>query len=354
MTTNLFENKQFFINTVSSIWNRYPFIISCSDEEQCNNLVLQLIDFIPAYRQLVGCGNVPRNIEFSQRKPRILDSSELKLLCDSLSLSFEEEQEGSRPIQLVYFDATEDTFSELLGKQTHGWFATTHLSFAEIGSLLEIYDLESVDDCTILFLKPNDNIGIEQVLFDKSERRSLEVASFIYQLKMSEVNLIGNAILKEIENGKNMTAVEIKELFDIDDLTLDRVISLLNIESKINVKSYITFTPKMVQFQLKQCLGLNGVILAGAMEDERLIGLAKERNINFSVTNLFNTIGKEFYDTIAEYNFGENTQLIIEIKDGKKILFVLNHKYVYTFLIDTTKNINILTDEILKFVNSVP
>jgi len=347
MAINLFESKRFFINTVSSIWQRFPFIISCQNDTGCNNLILQLTEFIPAYRQFIVCGNVPRSIEFSHRKPRILDSSELTILRESLFASFDEERPGTRPLQLVYFNATPEIFSTLLNKLKCGWFATTNLSYSEIGPLIEIFDIETVDDCSIIFLKPTDDVAIEEQLFDKSERRSLEVASFIYQLKMSEINLVGNAILKEIENGKDMTQVEIKELFNIDDLTLQRVIYLLNAETQMDVRPYIIFTPKTIQNLLKKFLSLNGVILVGALQDQRIIGLAKARNINFSVSHLFHALAKTLQEVKEQFNFGKHCQLIIELKDNQKILLVANEECQYAFLIDTNKNINILTEEIM-------
>jgi len=346
MGINLFDNKRFFINTISSLWQRIPFIISCADTARRNDLLLKLADFIPEYRQIIVSGNVSRAFEFSQKKPRKLDSTDLATLRESLSSSFEEERAGSRPIQLIYFDASEDSFTNVLANLPHGWFATTALGYEDLLPLIEIVDLESIDDCTIIFIKPNENTEMEEQLFDKSAQRSLEIASFIFQLKMSEINLIGNAILKEIENGKNMTQVEIKELFDIDELTLQRVLYLLQVESKMDVQPYVIFTPREVQAQLQRFVGLNGIVLAGALQNDRLIGLVKDKNIQFSVSNLFHSIVSYFNQVRAQYNFGTNCQLIVELKDTKKVLFLTNHAYNYAFLIDTSKNINILTEEI--------
>lgn len=347
MGINLFENRRFFINTISCLWQRLPFIISCEDANQRNDLLLKLADFIPEYRQIIVSGNVPRAFEFSQRKPRRLDSTDLSTLHDSLSSSFEEERAGSRPIQLIYFDANEESFSDVLSNLDQGWLATTSLGYEELLPVIEIVDLESIDDCTIIFMKGNENTAIEEQLFAKSEQRSLEVASFIFQLKMSEINLIGNAILKEIENGKNMTQVEIKELFNIDELTLQRVMYLLQVESKMDVQPYIVFTPQDVQAQLKKFLNLHGIVLSGAIQEDKLIGLSKDKNIQFSVSNLFHSIVGYFNQVRKQHNFGAGCQLIVELKDTKKVLFLTNHEYIYAFLIDTNKNINILTEEIL-------
>jgi hypothetical protein len=347
MGINLFENRRFSINTISCLWQRIPFIISCEDANKRNDLLLKLADFIPEYRQIIVSGNVPRTFEFSQKKPRKLDSTDLATLHDSLSSSFEEERAGSRPIQLIYFDATEDSFSDVLSNLEQGWLATTALGYEDLLPVIEIVDLESIDDCTIIFMRPNENTEIEEQLFDKSEQRSLEVASFIFQLKMSEINLIGSAILKEIENGKNMTQVEIKELFNIDELTLQRVMYLLQVESKMDVQPYIIFTPKAVLAQLQRFVNLNGIVLSGAIQNNRLIGLSKDKNIQFSVSNLFHSIVSYYNQVRAQYAFGGNFQMIIELKDTKKVLFLTNNDYTYAFLIDTNKNINILTEEIV-------
>lgn len=350
MTINLFENRRFFIGAISNLWKRYPFIISYSDLNKVNDLIVNLTDFIPNYRQLMVCGNVPRAIQFSMKKPRILDHSDLNILSDSLTSSFEEERVGTRPLQLIYFDATSEILKKILLPLKHGWFATSQLSYAEIGAIAEIYDFETIGDCTIYFLKPDNNGVIEERLFEKAERRSLEIASFIFQLKMSEIHLIGNAILREVENGKNMTQVEIKEIFDMDDATLKRVLYLLKAESKIDVKPYIIFTPEMVQRQLFQLIKFDGIILAAATQNQKVIGLAKNATVPFSISHLFSAVIASFTEVRKRFNFGENAQFMIELKDGRKILLILATEYEYIFFVDATKNIDFLTGEIIKLI----
>lgn len=352
MIMNIFENRRLAVCTISSIWLRHPFIISCDDAIKRNDMTLQLLDFVPNYRQLVVSGSVPKAIEFSVKKPKVLDGSDLTTLKESLFSSFQEERVGTQPIQLILFNSTIQIFKEILCHIQQGWFATTDLTFTEIGALCEIHDLETIDDCSILFLNTKHDSTIEERLFDKAERRPTEVAPFIFQQKMSEVNLIGHAILQEIEAGKSLTLVEIEELFDIDESTAKRTLALLQSEAKMDVRPYILFTPNDVQKTLEKLVEFNNVLIAGAFEKNRLIGLIKNKEFNFSVSNLFNKLMNAFERAQFIYDFGAQCRFAVELKDGRKFLLLSDHQLTYAFFCDSLANVDVLTDEISSYLQS--
>ncbi len=346
MQKQFLENRNLFIGLVSCIWQRLPFILSCKNMQNSLEIITMLFDYVPDYRQLIVSGRVPKAIEFSKKKPRVLDGSDPTHFFENLYSSFDEERVGMRPIQFIYFDADFKTLTDVLLKLEQGWFATTSLSVEEIESMVQVYDIVSIDSCAIIFLKENQNFAIEEQLLEKVEERTYEIAPYIYQLKMSELNLIGDAILKEIEVGKNMTEAEIKELFDIEDSILQRIIYLLRNEAKMDISSYLMPTPPAVQHQLNQIRTIDGIIVATALQDHKVIGMVKNKNISFSTSVLFPQIVEAFKKTCSEFNFSDNSQFMIELKDSKKILLVKKQKYVYVIFVDTTKNIEILTQEI--------
>lgn len=339
-------SRNLFIGLVSNIWQRMPFIISCNNLQRSLSLIAAFCDYVPDYRQLVVSGKVPKSIEFSKKRPRVLDSSDSSLFYENLLSCFNEERIGTRPIQFIYFDADKKTLTDVLLKLEQGWLATTSVATEEIEKIIQVYDIINVEDCSIIFLKENQHFTIEEQLLEKVEERTYEIAPYIYQLKMSELNLVGNAILKEIEVGKNITEAEIKELFDIEDSALQRIIYLLKTEAKMDIFPYLISTPGEVQNQLNQILKIDGIIVAAALQDHKLIGLIKNKNLQFSASLLFPQIVEAFKTTCQELNFSDNSQLLLELKDSKKILLVKKSKYVYALFVDTTKNIDVLTQEI--------
>ncbi len=351
MQKQLLENRNLFIGLVSCIWQRIPFIISCQNIQKSHSLLPLLCDYIPDYRQLVVSGKVPKSIQFSKKKPRALDSSDSTHFYENIFSCFEEERVGTRPIHFIYFDADKKTLSDVLFKLEQGWFGTTSLSIEEIEGMIQVYDIVNIDGCSIIFLKENLHFAIEEQLLEKVEERTYEIAPYIYQLKMSELNLIGDAILNEIEIGKNMTESEIKELFDIEDSALQRVIYLLKSEAKMDITPYLISVPAEAQHQLNHILKIDGVIVAAVLQDNKLVGLVKNKNVQFSASILFPQIVEAFKSTCNEFNFSDNSQLIIELKDNKKILLVKKLKYVFALFVDTTKNIDILTQEITVMFN---
>ncbi|MBN2092927.1 hypothetical protein JW964_25115 [candidate division KSB1 bacterium] len=346
MQKQILENRNLFIGLVSSIWQRLPFIISCESIQKSLSLIGLFCDYVPDYRQLIVSGKVPKSIEFSKKKPRVLDGSDSAHFFENLCSCFDEERVGMRPIQFIYFDADKKTLIDVLLKLEQGWFATTSLSVEEIEGMIQVYDIINLDSCSIIFLKENQNFAIEEQLLEKVEERTYEIAPYIYQLKMSELNLIGDAILKEIEVGKNMTEAEIKELFDMEDSALQRLIYLLRNEAKMDISPYLISTPPEVQHQLNHIRTIDGIIVATALKDQKVVGMVKNKNVQFSTSILFPQIVETFKSTCDEFNFSDSSQLIIELKDSKKILLVKKQKYVYVLFVDTTKNIDILTQEI--------
>ena len=335
---------------LSCLWLRIPFIIAEEDKETCNSLAFQLLEFVPEYRQLIACGSVPRSVEFSMRKPKILDTKDINFLKESLFSSFEEEKMGARPIQLIHFQSPPEIFTSLLSQLERGWFATTDLGPSDISSIIEVQHTEKIDTNTILFLKPSPDFILEEMLLEKVRSRPAEVARFIFQLKMSEINLIGNAILKEIESGVILSQVEIQELFEIDELTFHRTIDLLLSESKTDVRAYILMTPKNIQNKLDKMIELDGIYLCGAIENEKLVGLSKARALKISPSKLFTALAKIFAEARGNYNFGESATFAIELKCGKKILLVSWDSLIYCFFTDARVNTDLLLDKISHFL----
>lgn len=350
MQKEILENRNLFIGLVSSIWQRLPFIISCHNIQKSLNLLGLICDYVPDYRQLVVSGKVPKSIVFSKKKPRVLDGSDPAHFYENLCSSFDEERVGMRPIQFIYFDADKKMLLDVLLKLEQGWFATTTLTIEEIERIIRVYDIVNIDGCSIIFLKENQNFAIEEQLLEKVEERTYEIAPYIYQLKMSELNLIGDAILKEIEVGKNMTEAEIKELFDMEDSALQRLVYLLRTEAKMDIKPYLVSAPIEVQNQLNHIRKIDGIMVAAALQDNKVISIVKNKNIPFSTSILFPQIVEAFNNACADLKFSDHSQLMIELKDSKKILLVKRIKYIYVLFVDSTKNIDVLTQEITSMI----
>ena len=343
---SIFQDSRIAKYVLSSLWLRMPFIICSEDSEKNHQLAAQILGCTPEYRQLIVCGDVPRSITYSMRKPRILDSSNIELLKQSLFESFEEEAPGIRPIQLVCFECTVEILEAAFSQLDRGWFITTEMSASEVMSRVEVAHSEQIEDLTICFLKKETNFQLEEALLEKSRNRPDEITPFVFQLKMSEINLVGAAILKELESGNSLTQVEIQELFHIDEPTLMRTMQLLKHESNTNVEPYIKMTPDAVKNKLSQIIEISGVFICGAVESGNLIGLATSRELKVSPVNLFPELAGVFTQLLKKYNFGDSPNLAIEYKNGKKILLTANGKYTYGLISDATVNVDLLQDRL--------
>ncbi|MBN1351723.1 hypothetical protein JXJ21_20075 [candidate division KSB1 bacterium] len=348
--TNLLQDFHIAKKLLSCLWLRNPFIISVKDNGHCDRLALQLLEFVPEYRQIIACGGVPKSAEFSTRKPRILNTDSKELLKESLFSSFEEEKLGARPIQLVYFQGDSTIFNSLLLRIQHGWFATTTLPPSDIIPEIKASEVLELGDDTILFLEQTRECLLEDRLLKKARTRPAEIAPFLFQLKMSEIHLIGNAILKEIENGVVLSQVEIQELFEIDEPTFQRIIDLQLCESFTDIKQYILRTPPEIKEKLDSIIEIDSIYMGGVIRDDKLIALSKSRDLKVSSGRLFPALSQLFRETMKQLSFGETCDFTIEFKCGKKILLIAREPLTYCFLTDARLNIDLLLEKISIFL----
>ncbi|MFX0138766.1 MAG: hypothetical protein ACFFDN_34315 [Candidatus Hodarchaeota archaeon] len=347
---------------MNAIWLRKPLIISFNDDNNINKYIDEVLSFIPDYRLLIICGRVPKRVIYQKSNIKILELNDKQLITQSLFSSFEEENLSTPPLQLICFETDEWFFSHILNRLNLGWIATTSLDKDKITNLLQSKTSFSLyqDVMTFFFLNnSSQNNVFEQQLIKTVNDKSEAIVRLYLQKKMSEIRYVGQALIKEIEQGNSISQAEIEEMYNIDTLSFKRTIEVLKSETHMDISKYIDFTPKVISAILNRIIKLNGVLTSICLKQKKIIGIIKKEQFNANDSSLF----LSFYSLLSklekDYHFGKNINLSFQFDTNKQLLFVKTahvsdfEDIVFAFILESNVNIFLFRCEIDNIVKEV-
>lgn len=359
---NLYQNIYLSSKLLNAIWLRKPVIICTKDGEKINNYIDTVLSFIPDYRQWIVFGSVPKRFIYQKSNIKILELRDNQLIAQSLLSSFEEEGISTAPIQLISFETDEELFGQVLNQLDHGWIALTSLDTDKIINLFpsKISLSHHQDFVKIFFLNNlSENDVIDQQLIKTTSTRPESVARLLLQKKMSEIWYIGQALIKEIEQGKTISQTEIEELYHIDTHSFHKSIEVLESETRLAISKYITFTPKVISSILTSINKLNGVFTSMGLSQNRLIGIKKKEPFPVNESQFFLPFYVLLSKLETDYQFGKNINLSFEFTTNKQLLFLKTDRVadfddmVFAFIVESGINIPLLLYEVENILKEI-
>ena len=346
---NLYKNLDLSSKLLNAIWLRKPVIINFNDVNKVNKYIDEMLNFIPDYRQLIICGKVPKRVVYQKNNIKILELKDKQLIAQSLFSSFEEENISTPPLQLICFETDEWFFTHILNRLDRGWIATSSIDKDKITNLLQpkISFSFSQDMMTFFFL--NDSLGnsvFEQRLLKIPNNKPDSIIRLFLQKKMSEIRYVGQALIKEIEEGRTINQTEVEELYNIDSDSFLKSIEVLKSEARSDISKYINFTPIIISSILNRMSKLNGLLTAICLKKQKIIGIIKKESFNFDYLQLFSSFYTLLSKLETDYHFGKNVNLSIQFNTTKQLLFLKTDRIsnfkdiVFAFILES--NINIL------------
>lgn len=344
---DLFKNIDLSSKLLNAIWLRKPIIVSCGDNDKANQHINNLLNFIPDYRLLITCGKIPKSILYQKSRMKILDFDDKQFITQNLFSAFEEENVSTPPLQLICFDADDWIFVDILNKIDKGWIASTSLHKDQITFLLDsrISFFYEYDSATFFFLNNSStNSVFEKGLIKTVNNKPQSIINLVLQKKMSEVRYVGQALIKELEQGNTICQTEIEEIYNIDNASFHQSIAVLKSETRFDISKYTNFTPPAISAILNRIINLNGVSIALCQNDHKILGLVRKDRSNFNDLQLFSSVFVFLSQIEMEYDFGNKITLNFEFDTNTQLLFlkiphILDFKNIgFAFILEPSVN----------------
>jgi len=352
---NLYKNIELSSKLLNAIWLRKPIIISCNYGNKIDKYFDEVLRFIPDYRLLIVCGKAPKRVIYQKTNIKVLELNDKQLTAQSLFSSFEEENISAPPLQLICFETDEWFFKHILNRLDRGWIAITSLDKDKITNSLQskISFFFNQNLMTFFFLNNlSSNDGLDKQLIKTTNNKSEAVVRLLLQKKMSEIRYVGQALIKEIEQGKTISQTEIEELYSIDTASFKRAIEVLESETRLDISKYIDFTPTVISLILNRINKLNGVLTSICLKDKEIIGIIKKEQFNINDSQFF----LSFYSLLSkldkDFHVGKNITLSFEFDTNIQLLFIKTARVsdfediVFVFILESSVNILLFLYEI--------
>ncbi|MFQ6089092.1 MAG: hypothetical protein ACE5K0_09360 [Candidatus Methanofastidiosia archaeon] len=307
--------------------------------------------FIPRYRQLILCGDIPKEARYI-KGVKLVETKEFKSLRDALKESLAEEEMGTPSVQIVYFNAEEGVFKNILRYLDRGWVATTASEKPALEKeSFNIYEEIRFKEGIIYLLDPMlEDISIEERIIEDTRNRSSGVRFFMIQMKESQVHLAFQAIQDELEAGEKVTQSYLSETLGIREKTLKKIIEMGRRERRLDISNYIEETPPQVIKFLKDISSGKEISLAAVFDKKNLIGYARYRDIVFPTLNFLRLSDRVETFSDTKLNIGKRWSLRLNAKN--KDIFIYKHNYLYGFILEKGINFIDITSRIEKLIES--
>lgn len=325
------EEKNILI--LASIWNRNRIVFHSKSIEQANKLFFNTRCFIPRYRQSIFCGDIPKEVRYTKGS-KLLETKELESLRGALLGSLAEEEMGTPPVQIVYFNAEEKIFENILRYLDRGWIATTTREKSILKERkFDIYLEIELEEGIIYLLDPAvEETSIEEEIIENTSNTNNGIRPFMVQMKASQVHYAFQAILDELGAGKKMTQAFLSESLDIRQKTIEKIVEIGKRERRLDISSYIEESPPHIIKFLKDISSINEISLAAVFDKRKLIGYAKYRDIVFPTTFFLQLIDGIEPSSGSEFKIGKRWHF--ELNAKFKDIFIFNHDYLYCFILE--------------------
>jgi len=332
------EEREVMILT--SLWHRNRLVLHSRDIKEANDLFFNINYFIPQYRQLIFCGDIIKKARYL-KGVKLIETEDLGSLGEAFKESLAEEELGTPPVQIVYFNAREETFKQVLQNLDRGWIATCTDDTANF--VKNSYNIRKeiiFERCIIYMLDPLPNdFSIEEKLIEDTKESNRGIKQFIIQMKQSQVHLAFQAIQDELSSRKKVTQSYLSETLGIREKTLKKIIEIGIREKRLDISNYIEMIPSLIIDFLKEISFIKEVSLVAVFEGNNLVAYSRYRDIIFPTLNFLQLRDKIDIFLDSGLNIGEYWHL--RLNSENKDIFIYNHDYLYCFILE--KGINFIT-----------
>ncbi|MBN1273145.1 MAG: hypothetical protein JXB26_12820 [Candidatus Aminicenantes bacterium] len=336
----------------ASIWHRNRFVISGKTLDDANDLFFGFRDFIPQYRNLILCGDVPKESRYL-KGVKLIDTDDLPSLREAFIESIAEEDLGAPPVQIIFFNATAEVFGEVLQHIDRGWVATYEgnpLSYLK--KSFEIWEEFSFKKAKLYTLDPLlADTALEEKLIEDTKNNSKGVRLFKFQMKQSQVYLAFQAIGDELEVKEKITQSYLSETLELREKELRKIIEIGKRERRLDLSNYIEQTPtELVKF-LKEISAEKELSMAAIFRERNLVGYARYRNLSFP-SSIFTRI-EEFIEKLNKKNLNIGKRWYFRLASERKDIFIFNEDYLYCFVLEKGINFIAFKTKIEKLINKI-
>jgi hypothetical protein len=329
----------------SSIWHRNRILLCSENIEEANLLFNRFRCYIPQYREMIFCGDIPKTARFI-REARLVETDDTPTLNSVLLESLSEEELGTQPVTVVYFNADEKTYKNTLSTLDRGWISTTTVKPSAFEKKpLKIVKKIQIGKVAVLILDPiPTNIFLEKKIIEETIDCSEKVKEYVVQMNESQVHLAFNAILGELEAKNKLTQSYISDTLNIREKTLTKIIEIGKRERRMDILEYIEETPSEIIEFLKGLSIEKEILLAAVFENRDLVGYAKFGDIVFP-SRKFLQIDEEI-DTISNKDFDLVEGRLVEMRLGNRNIVLYKHQYLFGFVLNSGINPVLLKSKI--------
>ena len=318
---------------LAAVWHRNRMVVCGPGPEQLVQLCLKLISFVPGYRQIFLCGEVPKEFKY-MKGAKLFETGEPLAQQAAFQISLAEEELGAAPIQVVYFGAPPAAYRDILGSLDRGWMIVTQtLSRASVEkSTSSVREEIRFPQGTVFLLDPlPEDLTIEKNILNETKHCSPGVREFIIQMKETEARLAFQAILAEMESGKTVTQSYLAETLKVREKTYHKILEIGFREKRLDVTPYIKETvPQVVKF-LKAISLWNEASLAAIFIHKNLIGYAKYKDVDFSSLN-FLSLGDRV-EALSQTEANPGHPWLLELNTREMNILLLKHRLLYGFVL---------------------
>lgn len=349
------------VRILSSIWHRKPIIICYDDESEYIPLMNEVFNFIPQYRQLIICGDVPKSLRWNRQKSKHIDNVPFAAIRETLLNLFSEERLGKYiPLQLVYFDTSGEIFRVILNEIDRGWIALTNLPVEEAQKSIPSSHYKSFFSAKfqVTFLMDDTaDVTLETSLLSKFNKRPDTAVFYLIQKTFAEIKSAGEALLHEIEAGRIIYPVEMQEFFEMKKAEFQKSLSIINDEHFMDISRFVKYPNPKIENFLSAISQLDGIIWCCALQDNHLVGVNRTRSFeNLPLNSLpgFNVLMDRFTHF---YQLGAIHRFKFDLDDGHQLIFLninlsgIKEKIVLGILLETGKYAVIVQNEIETILN---
>jgi len=336
----------------SSIWHRNRIVFRTDNIENYERIFSNIRIFIPIYRKLIFCGDVPKSIKYI-KGANILNSNDLLSLRNALSDSIDEEEYGAPPVQILFFNVTETIFTKVLRDLDRGWIAFTSCDASILKrNSFHIYEKFPIKDGYVYLIDPvPKDISLERMIIENINNKSEGIKKFIIQMKENEIYLAFHAIQDELKTKNKITFSYLSEILNMREKTLKKIIEIGKRETRMDLSPYIEDSPKKIIKFLKSLSFIKEVSLAAIFNERDLIGYAKFRELEFSTVN-FLRLKKCIEDfSKAGIDIGETWYFSLLTKN--KDILIFKDNYTFCFIFEKGMNFILIISEIKNLMESV-
>jgi hypothetical protein len=331
------DDSEFYASILNSLVQRRPFFLK-TNGRVTDRLVKHVFSFVPAHRYLLVAGTVPRWAKFLASQPRELQNTDLEELMTALKSTFEEERMGRRPVQFIYFGADTRVYEAVLKTLPTGWIATTdNRDWLEEfkATVQDFHEFQGPGGISALHLGVRPmNLNFEMRLLERAKDRHEAFATFLIQMKFTQLHLAGAAVLGEWEErAHSMTMVDLEEDFELDALNAEKMVELAQADYGLEVARCLKLADPRVIYTAEGLARMDYVNAVAVAEDGEVVWAKRVAAAAISVSCLASHIARLANMSFPDLGFGKLAYIWISSSEGQHAVAMRAGNLTYVIIL---------------------